>query len=152
MSVPVTDFMRDSIDMGEIAQSAGKLRSALAQAGTSLTADTASRGILSQGEVEAAKIVGAAESAVAAAEQDAAMMGMFGDIAGGLVTGIGKLPKMEDGMPTGVGIGGYKNSYGGFGREKYGSFDPSSVQRDLERINGGSSTLYSGIPTSTGIA
>ena len=89
MSVPVTDFMRDSIDMGEIAQSAGKIRSALAQAGTSLTADTASQGILSESEVEAAKLVGAAQSAVASAQENAAMMGMFGKIGGGLASGIG---------------------------------------------------------------
>ena len=98
MSVPVTDFMRESIDMGELAQTGAALRSAIGNAGVSLQGDVGAAGINSQAEVEAAKLVGAAQSAVASAEQNAAMMGMLGDIGGGFATGLGKLGK----PPVGV--------------------------------------------------
>jgi len=91
MSVPVTDFMKKSIDMGELAQTGAALRSAIDNAGISLQGDVGAAGIKSQAEVEAAKLVGAAQSAVASAEQNAAMMGMIGKIGGGFVTGLGKL-------------------------------------------------------------
>ncbi len=105
MSVPVTDFMKKSIDMGELAQTGAALRSAIGNAGVSLQGDVGAAGINSQAEVEAAKLVGAAQSAVASAEQNAAMMGMFGDIAGGFVTGLGKLPKGPGGPNHSPGLG-----------------------------------------------
>ena len=95
MSVPVTDFMKKSIDMGELAQTGAALRSAIGNAGVSLQGDVGAAGINSQAEVEAAKLVGAAQSAVASAEQNAAMMGMLGDIGGGFATGLGKLPRFN---------------------------------------------------------
>ena len=89
MSVPVTDFMKKSIDMGGLAQSGTALRSAIDNAGISLQGDVGAAGITSQADVEATKLVGAAQKAVASAEQNAAMMGMLGKIGGGLVSGIG---------------------------------------------------------------
>ena len=91
MSVPVTDFMKKSIDMGGLAQTGAALRSAIDNAGISLQGDVGAAGITSQADVEAAKLVGAAQKAVASAEQNAAMMGMLGKIGGGLMTGLGNM-------------------------------------------------------------
>lgn len=135
MSVPVTDFMKKSIDMGELAQTGAALRSAIDNAGISLQGDVGAAGITSQADVEAAKLVGAAQSAVARSQQDAAMMNMFSKGVGSLLPALGNLgggagdlglpglsPTAHNDMPTpdigsfgGWGGAGNFQAGGGFG-------------------------------------
>ena len=113
MSVPVTDFMKKSIDMGGLAQSGTALRSAIDNAGISLQGDVGAAGITSQADVEAAKLVGAAQKAVAKAQEDAAMMNMFSNIGGGFTTGLGNMGGGIGDLPTKLDPGKtYGHGYG----------------------------------------
>lgn len=92
-SAPVSTFIVDSIDHGALAQSGAGLVSALKNLDTAVRANAAATGIDAAAGVTATGITGAAQRNLAAAGEQAAMMGMIGDIGGGLVTGLGKLPK-----------------------------------------------------------
>jgi hypothetical protein len=130
-SAPITDFLQQSMDHGAVAQNAAKTRSAVNKAGTQLQGETTARGITAAGEVEAASIVGAAQSSLANAQGQAAVMegiggiassaiGAFGSRGGSSISSYSQIPSA--GL-RGSAAGGGSNAYFGTGG-KYGSFKP----------------------------
>jgi len=81
-SEPITDYLKNSINHGAIAQAGAMTRSAVDQAGTQLEGDVGATGLTSASEVEAAGILGAAQSALAGAQGQASIMSTIGGIAG----------------------------------------------------------------------
>ena len=77
-------------DMGNIAQSGMANRSAVGNAATMTESQVASAGIGAAGKVESANLLGAAMQSQADASTFASGMGMIGDIAGGVMGGMGK--------------------------------------------------------------
>ena len=88
-SEPITDYLKNSINHGAIAQAGAMTRSAVDQAGTQLEGDVGAAGLTAAGEVEAAGIIGAAQAGLAQAQGNAAVMSTIGDIAGAGISEFG---------------------------------------------------------------
>lgn len=86
----IEGFLGDKPDYGALASKASTLKSKEGQAATNLMGKTAAAGIQAAGQVKAAKITGAAQSAMANAQSQAATMGMIGQIAGAGIGAAGK--------------------------------------------------------------
>ena len=85
----IEGFLGDKPDYGKIATGASTLRSKESQAATNLMGQTAAAGISAAGQVKGAKIKGEAQSALAQAQGNAAVMKTFGQIAGAGITAAG---------------------------------------------------------------
>ena len=81
----IEGFLGDGPDYGELASNASTIRSREGQAVTDAMAKTSATGINAAGEVEAANIVGAAESALASAQGQASIMKGIGQIGGAAI-------------------------------------------------------------------
>lgn len=93
----ITGFMDGGIDAGQMSQNSHTRDSVQRQASLMAETDTASKGIMAAGEVEAAGIMAEAKAGLANAQGNAAMM----DSIGGIVSnGLGAIKK-----PGGSGIG-----------------------------------------------
>ena len=75
----------DRPDYGALSQKALANRTAESTAGTELMGKTAATGIAEAGRVEAANITGAAQTSLANAQGNAAIMSGIGDIAGSFI-------------------------------------------------------------------
>lgn len=114
-SEPITNYLTNSLDMGEVSQQGQKARSAVKNAGTELAGQVGASGITAAGQVEAAGIMGAAQA-------QAAGMGAIGDIGSSLLGAFGSAGKSDPWSNLDT-----SNSYSGTGRGKYGSFqDPTA--------------------------
>ena len=118
----------DKPDYGATVSNASTLRSQESQAVTDVMGKTASAGIKAAGDVESANIVGAAESALASAQGQAAIMSGIGEIGGAAIGQFGGINSYSD-IPAaglrGSAAGGGLDAYFGTGG-KYGSFVPPS--------------------------
>jgi len=102
-------------DMGNIAQSGMANRSAIGNAATMTESQVASAGIGAAGQVEAASLLGGAMQSQANASTFASGMGMIGDIAGGVMGGMGNFSYAGGPGSTGTKMGAGGGSVGGFG-------------------------------------
>ena len=119
----------DKPDYGQTVSNASTLRSQESQAVTDLMGKTTASGIKAAGDVEAANIVGAAESALASAQGQASIFEGIGQIGGAAIGAMGPadITSYSD-IPSG-GLRGFKagggfsnpNAYFGTGG-KYGNY------------------------------
>ena len=120
----IEGFLGDGPDYGEIASNASTIRSREDQAVTDAMAKTSATGINAAGEVEAANIVGAAQSALASAQGQASIMKGIGQIGGAAIGQFGGINSYSD-IPAaglrGSAAGGGLDAYFGTGG-KYGSY------------------------------
>ena len=132
----IMNFLASSPDYGKM-MSEGVKQNLMRTAGElASNSRIAGSGITGHFNKEGAKAKAKGMRAMGAAAGNAAM---YGGIARG-VQGIagGAFDRMGSDDYFGTGSTGIDSA------GKYGSFDPGSVQRDLDRINYGSGTLYSG--------
>ena len=121
----------DKPDYGQTVSNASTLRSQESQAVTDVMGKTAAAGITAAGDAESANIVGAAQSSLANAQGQAAIMKGIGQIGGAAIGAMGpaNISSYSD-IPS-EGLRGFKagggfsnpNAYMGTGG-KYGSFVP----------------------------
>ena len=84
----VEDYMADSPDYGKNAMAASNIAREETTNSIGRQSDVANAGIMSAADAEAAKITGAAASAVADAQGQASIMSGIGQIGGALIGGI----------------------------------------------------------------
>ena len=119
----------DRPEYGALAQKGLANRTQESTAGTELMGKTAATGISAAGAVEAANITGAAKTALANAQGQAAIMEGIGGIASSAIGafgsggGISSYDDIPAGGLTGSAAGGGPNAYIGTGG-KYGCFQP----------------------------
>lgn len=141
-SPSILNFMASSPDYGKIGKTSAIENMKYAASMLNSNKDMHVAGMGKEAAIQGAKYDAKGIRASGAADGAAAAWQGFGAGASAIVGGVGR--RMAKGA----------NSYGGTGSTeidapgKYGSFDPGSVQRDLDRINfgKGSGTMYSGFP------
>ena len=82
----IEGFLGDKPDYGQLASDADTLRSRENQAISDLMGNTAAAGISAAGKVKSAELTGAAESQLAGAQGNAAMLHNLGKIGGSFLT------------------------------------------------------------------
>jgi hypothetical protein len=102
-------------DMGGIAQAGMTHRSAVNNAATTTASQVNQAGVSAAAKVEAASVLGAATAAQADASTFASGMGMIGDIAGGVMGGMGNFSYAGGPGSSGTKMGAGGGSVGGFG-------------------------------------
>ena len=110
----VEDYMADSPDYGKNAMAASNIAREETTNSIGKQSEVANTGIMSAADAEAAKITGAAASAVAQAQGQASVMSGIGKIGGSLIGGI------NVGGGSGSGIGGSGIGSGITGTVDYG--------------------------------
>ena len=141
-SPSILNFMASSPDYGKIGKTSAIENMKYAASILNSNKNIQSAGMDKYGAVRGAKYDARGIRAGGAADGAAATWQGFGAGASAIVGGVGKRMARN------------ANSYAGTGSTeidapgKYGSFDPGSVQRDLDRINfgKGQGTMYSGFP------
>ena len=119
----VEDYMADSPDYGESAQAASNIARKKLTNSIDQQSQTLNTGILSSADVEAAGIVGAAQSAYANAQGQASIMSGIGQIGGSIIGGL-PVGGGGGGGIGGSGIGsGITGTVGGDGGSAAGYFN-----------------------------
>ena len=117
----VEDYMADSPDYGKNAMAASNIAREETINSIGKQSEVANAGIMSSADVEAAKITGAAQSAVAQAQGQASIMSGIGKIGGAFIGGINV---GSSNIGTNMGKTRFSQPHAsGIGREALGGYD-----------------------------